>query len=71
LERRAIAELISEAERLLNGSLVRVEEERQIIARRKAIGADLSESMKLLKNLQIRIEVRRQRLRLLRRWLAQ
>ena len=54
MERRSIAELISEAEGLLNDSRSRIDEERKVIAHRKAIGADLAESEQLLANFEMR-----------------
>ena len=64
--RRAISELISETERRLNDSRVRVQEERKFIARRKAIGAELIESQELLENLETRVMLIESRLRYLR-----
>ena len=67
MERRSIAELISEAEGLLNDSRSRIDEERKVIAHRKAIGADLAESEQLLANFEMRANWREWRLCYLRR----
>jgi hypothetical protein len=64
--RRAISELISETERRLNDCRSHVQEERQVIARRKAIDAELIESQELLENLETRAMLIEGRLRYLR-----